>query len=389
MRVIFNKKMVLFLCVVFFQWTTSSSVTAKEPVTGLSFCIVDLKFNEDKLKICEFGQGVFSTFRGYDSLYGQGALWAQVWNYVAQFNKPIWFVSPKLNDKNIKDIAGDVLEKFGGKAYSSLLELKRDVLFKQMAAQKMTKHNKNKIDDFSAIVFVRKDIQNLKNFIKIHPSILVVDEKSGWFVGNKYLTHSLFQNDTELMNYRPNCLVCTKRLSTKKTNQILHELSSDYCVIKPINASMGRGIVIVERDDLLKALGRIFQQETNSESADESSYNYWEKDRNEIFLIEEYAQSKKVYMDGKWYDPTMRVAFIVVVENGKIQIKFLDAYWKLPEKDLDAQGSFTERHKSHVAKKGKSSCVVAVGDFKKVKTILEGVLLKLFYKMHTIDVIGN
>lgn len=387
--VFLSKKKIFILYIVFSQLGTSGLIANSESSASLSFCIADLKFSNNGLKVCELGQGVYSAFRGYDALYGQGALWAHVWNFLANFNKPMWFISPRLSDNNIKDVAVDVLEKSGGKAYSSLLALKRDVLFKRLASERNNNQNRTSIADYSAIIFVRKEMRSLRDFIKRYPNVLVVDQKSACFVGNKYLTHSLFQNDEYLMNYRPKCCVCPKRLSTRKIKQILHELASDYCVIKPINASMGRGIVIVERENLLKAVKGVFQQDTEIESEDESSYAYWKKDKNEIFLIEEYVPSKQVCVDDKWYDPTMRVAFIVVVDNGKMQINFLDAYWKLPGKALDANGSFTELHKSHVAKQGKGSCAVTPDDFKLVTTQLEGVLLKLFCKMHTIDTVDE
>jgi hypothetical protein len=305
---------------------------------------------------------------------------------MAQFNKPIWFVLPRLNDKNINDIAIDELEKIGGRVYSSLLALKKDDLFKKLAEQKCDNISKTKISDFSTIVFVRKCAKCLQGFMRKYPHVLIIDETSAWFVGNKYFTHLLFCDDEYLMKFRPRCAVCLKWSLMAKIRQIIRKLACDYCVIKPIDASMGRGIVIVESKKLEETLKNFFKKNDTASDKQASEVAYWQHDKNDTFLIEEFVPSKYICVDGKWYDPTMRVAFMVVVDNGNMKIDFLDAYWKLPSKALTEEGALTEVHKSHVMKGGKSSCAVDRDDFKRVSAILNDVLLKLFKKMYAVDV---
>ncbi len=371
---------IFFLCA---EVLSGGSIEEISP--QISFCIADLKFDGDRLKICEFGQGVYSTFRGYDALHGPGKMWALVWEYLAQFKKPIWFVSPRLNDENIQEIACNDFKKIGGRTFRSLLELQNDAEFKQASEQKADKKDKIKISDYSGFLIIRKKMDSLQNFIKQHQNILVLDQTSAGVVGNKYLTHLLFDGDNDLIGYRPHCRVCNKRNCSAQINDIFRFMPAARYVIKPIASSMGRGIVIVENDLLQEALTCVVGKKKELPILQDSEIDYWQADKEETFLVEEFVESLPVHVNNKWYDPTMRVAFIVIVEDNLPLVTFLDAYWKLPAKAISEGGTITETHKSHIVNDGQSSCLVDRDDYKLVTMILGAVLPKVFKKMYSIE----
>jgi hypothetical protein len=355
---------------------------------SISFCIADIKFNDNTLKICEFGQGIFSTFRGYDSLHGRGKMWILAYEYLAQFKKPIWLVSQMVNKKNMADVAIEDLKKTGGNAFTSLLELQNDPIFQRAASLNSNICPRN-ISDFSGIVIVRKLSPFLQSFIQQYPNILVVDEKSSRFVGSKYETNILFKSSTHLLTYRPRFQICRKHEKTLPLEAIIKNIPAQYYVIKPVNSSMGKGIVMVEKNNLAHTLSIICRKNKDLPTTNEPTLEYWKHDKSSMFLVEEFVPSKPIYANDKWYDPTMRIAFIVSEDGNGTDMAFLDAYWKLPAKALTEEGTLTEKHKSHIVKGGQSSCLVSREDFAQVSKLLHPMLLAFFAKMESNCMLGS
>ncbi|MFA6263248.1 MAG: hypothetical protein WCW33_02030 [Candidatus Babeliales bacterium] len=327
----------------------------------LSFCIVDLKFDGEKIKICEFGQGLGSTFRGYDALYGQGQMWSKFWNVLKQVQKTPWF----LNTRGIrKEFAPEVFKEIGGRNVRSLEGIK---------------------PSSSAFVLIagnaKKNRFSCAEFKQRYPQCLILDEVTKKFVTNKYETGLLF-NDHELEGYKPRYRIFPKEYSFTVALEILHILNSNHIVLKPVNASLGSGIVMVEPQELDHALRIICRKEDGAkDQGDQTSFAYWAQDHEKFFIVEEFVASKKIFVDHKPYDPTMRVAFVLCNNAGTPSINFLDAYWKLPAKSLDDCGSFTELHKSHVEIGKKCSASVDAGDFEAVKAQLCLLLPQIYLKM--------
>lgn len=327
---------------------------------GLSFCIVDLKFDGQKIKICEFGQGFDSGFKGYDALYGKGQLWAKFWAALASLKKPLWLLGSQLK----RDLAPDSYKKAGGYVAHAINEIKS--FSSPFILMVCGTHKKN----FSAF-----------EFKKNHPECIILDEVTKKFVSNKYETCLLF-DDHELATYRPRFMLIPKEYTPTLTYDIAQQLNSQYIVIKPINASLGRGIVAIEPPQLDCALLILCKKQNSSLAPhDEDSYAYWASDREKFFIAEEFVPSKTILVDSKPYDPTMRVAFVLFNNAGTPCVSFLDAYWKLPTKSLNEQGTFTELHKSHVVSKTKCSAPVDPSDFESVKAQLCLLLPQIYLKM--------
>jgi hypothetical protein len=327
----------------------------------LSFCIVDLKFDGEKIKICEFGQGLGSTFKGYDALYGQGQIWTKFWHLLASLHQ-----SPRFFSTNVlkKEFAPEIFSKIGGRHIQSINEIK---------------------PSSSKCIFIvsntKKEMFSCDEVKQHSPHCLILDEVTKKFVASKYETGLLFDNP-DFENYKPHFKIFPKEYSPLLAQQILEALKSTYIVLKPINASLGRGILMVEPHQLEQALRIILKKEDYPKTQkDASSFSYWAKDRENFFIAEEFVCSKKIIIDQKPYDPTMRVVFVLFNSAGIPCINFLDSYWKLPAKALTEDGTFTEQHKSHVETKRKCSACVDSNDFEIVKAQLCLLLPQIYLKM--------
>jgi hypothetical protein len=327
----------------------------------LSFCIVDLKFDSEKIKICEFGRGLGSTFRGYDVLYGHGQMWSKFWNVLKQLQKTPWLVSTQ---GLRKEFAPEVFKEIGGRNVRAIEGINpSSPAFVLMAGNAKKK-------SFSCAEFKQR-----------YPQCLILDEVTKRFVTNKYETGLLF-DDHELDSYKPRYKIFPKEYSSILALEILQKLNSNRIVLKPVNASLGSGIVMVEPSELDHVLRVILKEEDYAKGQnDATNFAYWAKDHEKFFIAEEFVASKKIFIDHKPYDPTMRVAFVLFNNAGIPCINFLDAYWKLPTKSLDAYGTFTELHKSHVEAERKCSACVDTDDFEVVKTQLCLLLPQIYLKM--------
>ena len=322
----------------------------------ISFCIADLKFDGEKIKICELGQSFTSTFKGYDKIYGRGQMWTKFWHLMGSLNYPLWFFSSNYLKK---EFAPDAFEKTGGHTARILNELKP-------ASPKFILIARGKSDDLRIIK-------------QRYPDCIVVDAATKKFVSNKYETGRLFE-DQNLAPYKPQFTLVPKNYTPTLAYDITKKIASPFLVIKPTNASLGRGIVIIEPQQL-DAILRIVLKQKSSYKQDTQSLSYWESDHEKFFIVEEFVPSKTIYVDNKPYDPTMRVAFVLFNHNGVMQINFLDAYWKLPAQALNERGSITQRHKSHIESGKQCSAPVDTHDFEIVKEQLSLLLPQIYLKI--------
>jgi hypothetical protein len=346
----------------------------------ISFCIVDLKFNSS-IKICEFGEGSRSVFKGFDHLYGRGKIWTKLWKFLGQFNLPIWFVNQDTDDKHKHDFAFEEFEKINGCFVPSIISLQKNPLFLAIANKKNNKIKKN-IFDYNAIVILKNNgyLNPATIDFKINfPNVLLLNDATGPFINDKFLTTNLFEDDL-LRKYRPKFKVYKKKYSKTLSKEIIQELKSDYYVIKPVNASKGSGVIIVNKDKLDHMLYLILAGNSQLDVSN-PSYSYWLSDKNDIFLVEEFVTSKCTFWGNKPYDATMRVVFIIYNNLNCINIEFLGSYWKLPNLSLIETGEFVEKHKSHVDPSKVSSLIVSQEDFKAVKVMLSGLLESVYVKM--------
>lgn len=314
---------------------------------AVSFMVVDLKYDTNCLKVCEFGEGCLSGFVGHEKLYGPGKIWASWWSFLHRFRKPILFIAPaaKVNSfetlrkryqKNNKDsLAMYALFAGDGICAPTLQEA-----IKELSA---TKPHSSETQAIAVKLAPQVLFKQYDMLADDGEGIAVVDYATQPFALNKLFMHALFVNDPLVGHYRPACCVLDKGAVVGAVEDIKRTMPADAYVIKPINAWKGRGIAICASDDLASTSERLFA----TAPLDRAS-KVW-RAKQEV-LIESLEHSMPVAAKDKFYDATMRVAVGLVYEKGKVTMKVLGAYWKLPDAALGDQDSLRKTFLSHITK---------------------------------------
>ena len=109
-------------------------------------------------------------------------------------------------------------------------------------------------------------------------------------------------------------------------------------MIKPRGEFLGNGVIITKRQNLDEVLFYIINKQGRLTQNEDPAYTAWKKDPFDSFIVEEFIASDPIiipHLDNKIYQPTMRVAFLLVYHNQRHQVHFLGSYWKTPFLSLD------------------------------------------------------
>jgi len=334
----------------------------------ISYLFVDFKFDGKKIKILELGQGKNGGYRTYDGVFQKGKIWAKFWGYLHSLKIPFWLIAPnyyrsyrpanKLGISWRDRFAWNSFRRLGGKWAPSIKRLVREEDFlKAQNDRRMTDYSNLK--SYKGIIVYRyrddrdpKRLKELEKFKKQYPDFLVLDAVLRPYAASKELTNTLFK-DADLQKYRPKCNVYPKKYTPNLAQRIMSDLGSEMFVIKPLNSGMSNGVIVVSKDQLDKALKRIllFEEDKikrafNYRPGDTVTYSYWKGDKNNDFIVEEYVVSKPIVVNGKFYDPSLRMVCVLDQSKGNIDLKFLQSWWKIPSKALSEKGTLTQKHVS-------------------------------------------
>lgn len=351
---------------------------------SIEFCIADIKYNDQALKILEFGSGPRSGFDGYDNLVGFGTMWGKFWDYLAQFKLPMWYLKTPTGATWLNFIASEKLLNLNGRFARDAGEVEKLVAPLYPEASRV-------YPDYKGVFIINKANKEyfplLDLLRKKFPGAVLVNEIASKFVFNKSKTDRLFR-DYDLKHYRPKSMVCFKQYSSTLAKKITDTLGCDMFVIKPLNAQYGKGIIFVKKQDLDTALQHILVQTKNgiqkknlSRVPLQEAYEYWAEDTNSRFIVEEYVPSKFVEVSGKRYDATLRAVFTMHCVNRQITITVLGLYWKLPSLSIDDHGTLNEVHQSYQYDRAVISAPVDLVDAEKIRTMLTICLTKIYAKM--------
>lgn len=323
---------------------------------AVSFMIVDLKYDTNRLKICEFGEGFLSGFVGHQKLFGPGKIWKAWWAFVASLDRPVFLVNTQegctsfssLYKPSRKDRPGNCaincLYACKGMAVSSWKDVVR-----VLPAIKTPSLDLNAI----AVKFGSKTaLKEYATFANNKHGVAVIDYVSERFCLNKLYMHTLFANDPVVKHFRPYCSVFDKAEIVDAVDSIKRTMPADAYVIKPINSWKGMGIRMTAADDLQKICTQLFSKEASKNHA------FWQR-RHEV-LLESLEHSKPILVEDQLYDATMRVALGLAYVRGAVKMKVLGAYWKLPTAALDDEASLEKTCISHIVpgKKVVTSAIV-------------------------------
>jgi hypothetical protein len=216
---------------------------------------------------------------------------------------------------------------------------------------------------------------------KFNPRLIVLNSATSPFVNNKYFTNILFDTD-DLKPFKPRFVLCKKKYHKELAAKVIQAIPCSRYVIKPLNEFKGRGVIIVDADNLDKTLYKILyingiKKRGQHAHSKYETYGHWKRDKHNYFLIEEWCPSKTIVLKGKPYDPTLRVAFIIAYNQGNIDLHYLGAYWKIPLYSLKDKVKLTKCHKSW----GLSPARVSDDDLAQVYALLDQCLPKVYMKM--------
>lgn len=348
----------------------------------ITYACADIKYDDGCLKFCECGDGIYMSFRTAQvSLNNHvqdvvAPYWGIFWHYLAQFNLPIWLIEARGAPHAM---AIEELEKLGGTYIQSLDCLRKNPLFQKCAIKKSSMDKKNLQNYQGIIVYRAKKERNregtaLKKFKKDYPQFIYVNDRSRDFVKRKDNTYKLFV-DAQLADFIPQFSTYPTQYSQNLAQKIIDDCNTNMFIIKPAFSSLSNGVNAVDKDNLDQLLKTILQNKKSIPQKSHRSLSFWRKTNPRKLVAMEYVPSKKIYKDGKPYDPTMRVVFMMHHDNNILHLNVIAGFWKIPVKSLIDDVDLTKKHIT-IAHAGAyySGILVDQEDWKNVESILHGIL---------------
>lgn len=322
----------------------TSTVAAEILPVDISLLMVEIKYNEERgIQVCEFQPVSQSLFNGYDHIYnGTGLIGRNICEFLSQFGSSFWFIK--------KDITHDTIRnqflEHGWKEVSNRAEIVRSNDFLRNAT-KIPKDPKN-IFDYSEILYLQPaHIHDFDRFRKNFPSAIIIDEANMHYTNDKYKMSLLFRDVPRLEAAKPRWNLYQGPYNPQLADQIIQEIQSEILVIKPRVGSMGRGVIMVHKEELDETLQLILNPTKELANHPERGYNYWGKTRANTFLVEEFISSDLMRvsdLNNQLFDPTMRLAVALIHSEGTFHLHFLGEYWNVPDKSVEEDGTLIEKH---------------------------------------------
>lgn len=368
----------------------------------ISFICADIKYKDGALKFCELGDAIYMTMLRNIKLEINGQVktmhsppWGMVWHYLKQFDLPIWFIGPpgaqfKTFGMNKNILAIDELKKLGGQYISGLDALKKSTMF--LKAIKKDFKNPHSLQDHRGVIIYcaepgEQDSKKIRAFKKQYPGFIFINEALHSVVCRKDSTYQLFY-DSGLADFIPYTKFYDKTYNRTLIQDILRDFSSEYLVIKPVAGSASKGVIIIPNEKLDSTLSLILKSDKQKLNKNNTPWlSEWAYDNNPRFMVSEYVPSKILMREGKPYDPTMRIIFMLRHDQGNVFVTLIAGFWKIPEKSLIDQAPLTEKHvtRPHLTMNDQDEfhrgILVEKEDLENVRNILNGCLPVLYTKI--------
>lgn len=321
------------------------------PPAAFSFLVVDLKYSEERgISFCELQPLTYSAFRGYDFLHQSPGLVAKrTCDFFEQFGHTIYVHAHSFSEQTIVDEM--VARNFT--TISSLGKLHSHPNFIESAEKEV--EDPDNLSSYHALVVAKPKFfnRNVKEFKEIYPNVLVLDECFFPCWLNKLKISKLFLDIPEIAHTKPSWKLYTKETSKRENKKSDQAFTTEYVVLKPLSSAKGNGVIILERKDLPKTIEMIRSQSKELKYQQDPAYQYWKYKSQKPFVVEEFHYSDPIevpHLNNRKFDPTLRAAFVLWYEHGEVFMDFIEMHWKLPQKDLKEEGTFTEKHKSYASK---------------------------------------
>lgn len=330
----------------FFCFILNSTICAepKYPV-DVSYLVSDFKYSQEHgLKICEVQQGALSAVNG--DLYvfgGDGSISPMIADYFSLFPMKKWAAGVLYPPLKRSLVAKD------WDVQQSMSTLLKDPDFLKCAT--LCPIDPFSISSYGGIVYAGLDIaRHIDFYRKAYPGILFIDAATFPYWKDKYKMSALFEQNDELRQYKADWRLYPKKYDPSLAEKIYREMPSELYVIKPRGECLANGVIVVANADLDDVLQMILEPSPNLEKHPDKKYAFWGKNREDTFLIEKYYASDYLsYGPECHYDATLRLAFILQYNEGKMTYHCLGGFWKLPSKALEEEGTLNEQRISRCA----------------------------------------
>lgn len=275
----------------------------------VSYLVSDFKYSQEHgLKICEVQHGSLSALEG--DLYLSGGEGTIIPKLACFFDS---FSLPKYATGLIYLPLRNVLSAKGWNIEPSIKTLLKDPV--------------------QAILYADFEIaRNFDFYLKTYPNILFINAVTFPYWRDKYKMNALFDLSEELKSYKADWRLYPKSYDQNLAETIKQDMPSDLYVIKPRSEILANGIIITSSQELDYTLHTLLQ------------HPYWSKNQDDTFLIEKYYPSDPIFLNEVPYDATMRLAFILHYNNGKMTCHSLGGFWKLPSTSLQSVATLNEKH---------------------------------------------
>ena len=299
----------------------------------ICFGCADIKYNDGQFKIVECGDGIYMSLRATDVVMNNkqynlvAPFWGLLWHQLAQFDIPVWHVE---GTSSKEALAVSEYKKLGARYQPSLAALESSLDFQD--AEYQVKASSKKITDCAGIIVFAaasessRDGVTYQEFKKKHPLFIYVNSTARHYLKRKDNTYKLFQA-AGLADYIPQFKVFPRAFSTETVQQIKQAFPEEkLLVIKPTFSSLSMGVNVVSSVGLNSFLKTILKHPEKISPQASRGLAFWRTTKQPQFIASEYVPSKTIYKDGKPYDPTMRVMFILYHNDGQIVANVLGGF---------------------------------------------------------------
>ena len=340
-------RIVLFFCILLSLNAMLIHTEPNYPV-DISYLVSDFKYSQEHgLKICEVQHGALSALAGDLYISGKdGIISPKIADYFSSLPIKKWgtgSIYPPLkrslaaNEWNIEQ---------------SFKTIEKDPTFLECAAS--IPYNHFSIDSYTGIVYADFDIiKNYDFYKKAYPGIIFLNAATLPYWRDKYKMNLLFDRHDELKKYKADWKLYLKKYDSLLSQKIKKDMPSEFYVIKPRGEFLSNGVIVVANNNLDNVLKMILEPLPSLEKHPDKKYAYWWQNKDDSFLIEKYYKSdylcyalpldnKTSYEAEYHYDTTMRIAFILQYNEGKMTYHSLGGFCKLPCKALEEEGTLNE-----------------------------------------------
>ncbi len=334
--------MLLFTCIFHSILATE---TYKYPV-DVCFMVADLKYSAKQgVKICEIQQGSLSVFNG-DAFRDpvDGSIYKNFLHALSLYNQNGWVVADYIADKNlVSALASSPLWQ----TPKDMIALLSDSSFTYRAKQPVKEIND--LSSYQGFLYQSWSyLSAIFDFEDRFSGMVVVDKSSFPFWGDKYKMTQLFADDEVLSTFKPKWGSYKKIYSKELAEKVAEDLQCDTFVIKPRGECLGNGVIITSRQNLDDVLFYIITKSGQLADSQDPAYVVWKQDPFDSFIVEEFVISDPIavpHLGNKIYQPTMRMAFLLVYHQHCHHVHFLGGYWKTPSLSIEEEGDFMQKNK--------------------------------------------